>query len=124
MKFMTRIADAWRALAGHQRNELPLRRDCEHFNFEHNNFQWTASIGRYPNGKLAEIFLTNSKQGTTVEYYAQDASIATSIALQYGAPLETLQSAMSRDGRNVPHCAIGVALDLLVAESTNQAQPG
>jgi hypothetical protein len=46
------------------RRRLPNKRRGETFKFEHSNFKWHATIGRYANGDIGEIFLSTSKTGT------------------------------------------------------------
>ena len=45
--------------------------------------------GSYPDGGLAEVFLKLGKQGSTLAGVMDAFSIAVSIGLQYGVPLET-----------------------------------
>ena len=47
-------------------------------------FHYVAGIGRFDDGRLAEVFLTLPKPATAVEALARDAAIAASLALQYG----------------------------------------
>jgi hypothetical protein len=124
-----RIRAAWQCLVGNvtvdrvaapkrgYRRELPPCRDCQHISFRHDGFDWTASVGFYDDGSIGEVFLTNTKSGSNVEAAAQDACVAASIAIQYGAPLKVIASGLSRDSRGIPQCAIGVAMDILVSES-------
>jgi len=98
---------------GH-RKSLAQRRDCEHFGFNHDGVTWTASIGRYADGGVGEIFLTSTKPGSKVETMAQDAAVTASIAMQYGAPLDVIAGALSRDSQNRPQGALGVAMDAIL----------
>jgi ribonucleoside-diphosphate reductase alpha chain len=50
------------------------------------------SASRYPDNGLGEIFLKMSKQGSTLAGVMDAFSIAISIGLQYGVPLETFVS--------------------------------
>lgn len=49
-------------------------------------------VGFLPDGKPGEIFITGANQGSTVSGLLASLSIVTSLALQYGVPLETLVS--------------------------------
>jgi hypothetical protein len=51
------------------------RRLHEVVQFEHGGFTYLAGIGRFDDGRLAELFLTAAKTGTAVEAAARDASI-------------------------------------------------
>ena len=62
------------------RNRLPNRRPAEHFSFRCNGLAYTASIGRFPDGRLAEIFVSNSKAGSHSDAAAKDAAVVCSIA--------------------------------------------
>ena len=46
------------------------------------------TAGSYPDDGLGEVFLKLGKQGSTLAGVMDAFSIATSIALQYGVPLE------------------------------------
>jgi hypothetical protein len=80
-----------------ERERLPNRRNAEKFNFEHGGRKWTATIGRFPDRHLAEIFLDTPKLSAIGEL-AAEAAIVASLALQSGCPLETLRHAL--DGRD------------------------
>lgn len=45
------------------RERLPNRRAAETFGFEHGGRKWTATISRFPDGRVAEIFIDGSKGG-------------------------------------------------------------
>ncbi len=49
------------------RERLPDRRLCETFAFECHDLRYVASISRYPDGSLAEIFISNAKAGSHSE---------------------------------------------------------
>src|SRR5262245_23472073 len=81
------------------RQRLPNRRACETFDIEAGGLRYTATLGFYPDGRIGEIFVNNHKAGSQAGIMASDAAVAASIALQYGAPLETLRHATMRDSR-------------------------
>jgi hypothetical protein len=99
------------------RTRLPNRRACEHFNFECNGLRYTASIGRFADDQLAEIFISNSKAGSHSDAAAKDSAVVVSIALQFGVPVDVLRHARLRDTRGVAASPLGAALDI-VAERT------
>ena len=66
------------------RRRLPNRRPTETFEVESQGLKFTASIGRFADGRVAEIFLQNHKAGSSAGINAQDAAVVCSIALQYG----------------------------------------
>jgi hypothetical protein len=75
---------------------------------------WPA--GYYREGRPAEIFLSSDKPGSATEAIARDAAIIVSIALQYGAQLETIRAALTKDHDGSPATAIGAALEAIAAE--------
>jgi hypothetical protein len=80
-------------------------------------FHYVAGIGRFDDGRLAEVFLTLPKPATAVEASARDAAIVASLALQYGVPLVTLQQALTRNGDGSPSSPLGRLLDLLASNA-------
>jgi hypothetical protein len=91
-----------------ERERLPNRRAAEKFDFEHGGRKWTATIGRFPDRRVAEIFLDTPKLSAIGEL-AAEAAIVASLALQSGCPLETLRHAL--DGRDAG--PLGAALVLV-----------
>lgn len=96
-----------------ERIRLPNRRLCEHFCFTSNGLRYTGSIGRFPDGRLAEIFISNSKAGSQSDAAAKDAAVVCSIALQHGVPVDVIRHALLRDSRGVAASPLGAALDLI-----------
>ena len=94
------------------RNTLPPRRRSMT-----SEFQWmnqhvvTVTLGFYPGGGVAEIFATAGKSGEQLEAAARDAVIIASIAMQYGAPLDTILRALTRDDRGAAGSLAGAILD-------------
>ena len=95
------------------RERLPDRRPVEHFNFTCNGLNYTASVGRFADGRLAEIFISNAKAGSQTDSAAKDAAVVCSIALQFGAALDVIRHALLRDPRGVASSPLGAALDLI-----------
>ena len=100
-----------------QRQPLPNRRRHEVIQFEHGGFTYIAGIGRFDDGRLAEVFLTAAKTGTAVEAAARDAAIVASLALQNGVPAATLQHALTRNGDGSPSSPLGRLVDLLASNA-------
>jgi hypothetical protein len=95
------------------RRRLPTRRASETFSFAWNGMAFVATISRYPDGRLAEIFVGNGTAGSHTDAAARDAAIVASIALQHGAALETIRHALLRNAHGVAESPLGVALDHL-----------
>ena len=102
------------------RRRLPNRRGHELVDFEHGGIRYTAGIGRFEDGTLAEIFLNTAKHGTAVDTNARDAAVAASLLLQYGCPMHTLQRALTRNGDGLASGPLARALDLLAASPVDQ----
>jgi hypothetical protein len=98
------------------RRRLPNKRACETLEFRHGNFTFVASIGRFGNNEIAEIFIGGPKVGTDVAFAARDSSIVASLALQYGTPIRALQHAISRNSDGTAAGPLGALLDLLSAK--------
>lgn len=99
------------------RERLPHRHLCETFTFAHAGMKYTASIARYADGRLAEIFISNHKSGSDTDAAAKDSAVVASIALQFGVPVEVIRKALLRDSRGNPSSPLGTALDLLAVQS-------
>ena len=76
---------------------------------------YIATVSRFDDGRLGEIFLTNHKSGSSVDTAARDSAIVTSIALQFGADVEVIRKALCRDARGGANGPLGVARDMLAA---------
>jgi hypothetical protein len=99
------------------RQRLPNRRGCVTFAFACGNIPYLASVARFPDGRLAEVFLSNGKAGSQSDTNAQDSAIVASIALQFGVPLDVIRGALLRDARGIASSPLGVALDLIAGVS-------
>jgi hypothetical protein len=93
------------------RERLRNRRASVSFDFEAQGLRFTATISRFEGGGLAEIFIVNHKAGSMAGINACDAAVVTSIALQYGAPLDVIRKALMRDSQGRASSPLGVALD-------------
>lgn len=98
------------------REHLSNRRASETFGFKCGGMNYVATISRFADGRLAEIFLTNHKVGSDADAAARDSAVVCSIALQHGMPVSVIQGALMRDARGVASSPLGVALDLLCGE--------
>jgi hypothetical protein len=80
------------------RQHLSNRRSHWLYRFESGGQFYTGGIGRFDDGRIAEIFINGAKVGSAAETNAQDAAIVASLALQHGCPLETIRHALVRTG--------------------------
>src|SRR5262249_19302504 len=68
---------------------------------------YCASISRFEDGRLDEIFISNHKVGSKSDTNATDAAFAARLALQHGCTLDVLRGALLRGKATTP---LGVAL--------------
>jgi ribonucleoside-diphosphate reductase alpha chain len=87
------------------RERLPDRRGHELVKLEHGGFRLTVGVGRYDDGRLAEVFVNTDKLGTAIDTVLKDSAILLSFALQFGADAKAIRRALSASG------PIGVLLD-------------
>jgi hypothetical protein len=78
--------------------KVTIRRPHWLYRFECDGQAYTGGIGRFDDGRIAEIFINGAKVGTAAETNAQDAAIVASLALQHGCPIETIHHALARSG--------------------------
>lgn len=72
------------------RRRLPRVRKSMTYSVRIGGAEAYCQVGLYEDGSPGEIFMTVSKQGSTLGAFADAFSIAVSLALQYGTPLESL----------------------------------
>ena len=101
------------------RARLPNRRAASTFNFEVGGLRYTATVGRFHDGRIGELFLQNHKSDSSADTNARDAAIAASLLLQHGCPVDTLRRALTRNADGLASGPLAHLLDLL-DEQTNQ----
>lgn len=100
------------------RRILNNRRHHEVLEFDFWHIDFTVGIGRDRSddpihGPIRELFINAGKTGVQMETLARDSAVLMSIALQHGAPLETMRRAITRNVDGSPSGPIGHLLDLL-----------
>jgi hypothetical protein len=95
------------------RARLPNRRPSETFTFEVDGLRFTATVSRFADGHIGELFLNNHKAGNQSDTNARDAAIILSFALQYGADIEAIRRALCRDNQGRALGPVSAALDLI-----------
>jgi hypothetical protein len=103
---------------------LPNRRHCDVITFESMGMRFTASVSRFPDGRIGEIFLDNHKQGSAVGTLVRDLAIAFSFAAQHGADVEAIRRALCRDSDGNALGPLGRVLDLILGEPAPPASGG
>jgi hypothetical protein len=98
------------------RERLSDRRRSESFEFTHVGITYVASVERFEDGRVAEVFLSATKPGSLADSAARDAAIVASIALQHGADPEALRHSLGRGATGAAASPLGRALDLNLEE--------
>ncbi|HXB77786.1 MAG TPA: hypothetical protein VNX23_10335 [Bradyrhizobium sp.] len=96
------------------RRRLPQRRASTTFELNFWGQSFAVGIGYYPDGLIGEVFVSAHKIGGQTEVLAWDAAILISIALQFGAPLETIQHALTRGERGEPLSLAAAVVGLIM----------
>jgi hypothetical protein len=84
------------------RNRLPNRRPAESFEVEVQGVVYTATVGRFPDGTIGELFLSSYRINSSADTAAQRQ--------------RRRARALSRDSRGHTTGPLGVALDLVCGE--------
>jgi len=98
------------------RERLSNRRPPLTFDLEVGGLRYTATVGRFPDGRIGELFLQNHKSDSSADTNARDAAMAFSFAVQHGADPDAIRRALSRDSRGNASGPLGIALDIIAAE--------
>jgi ribonucleoside-diphosphate reductase alpha chain len=72
------------------RNRLPRNCEATRHKFRIGELQGYLHVGKYEDGKPGEVFITISKEGSTIAGLMDTLATITSMALQYGVPLSSL----------------------------------
>jgi ribonucleoside-diphosphate reductase alpha chain len=88
-------SDSVTRLHGPIRRRLPVDCTSVRHKFEIAGQKGYIHVGFYEEGTVGEIFICMAKEGSTVSGLMDTIATLTSIALQYGVPLETLVSKFS-----------------------------
>lgn len=97
------------------RESLPNRREHDIIEFEIDGVGYRASVARFADGRIAELFLDGGKISSAASTAARDGAIATSLALQHGTPIDVLRRALTRLRDGSAAGPIGKALDIIEA---------
>ncbi len=78
------------------RRKLPDERQSITHKFVIGNHEGYVHVGLYPDGTPGELFITMSKEGSTISGLMDSFATAVSLCLQYGAPLRSIVDKFSR----------------------------
>jgi hypothetical protein len=93
-----------------ERRRLDNRRANSTFELECSGLKYVCTVGRFADGSIGEVFLTNSKPSSQSDVNARDAAVAASSAFQFGCPLDVLRRALLRDPHGKASSPLGAAL--------------
>ena len=77
------------------RRRLPDERQALTHKFEIQGHEGYITVGMYPDGRPGEVFITMAKEGSTISGLMDALATQTSVALQYGVPLEVMVNKFS-----------------------------
>jgi hypothetical protein len=103
------------------RKHLDNRRASETFDLEVAGLKYKVTIGRFPDGAIAECFISNHKSGNASDAAARDAGILISLLLQHGCDVATIVRAVSRNGDGSASGVVGAALDKIMQTNIDTA---
>ena len=84
------------AAPGPVRRKLPDERQSITHKFVIGNHEGYIHVGLYPDGAPGELFITMSKEGSTISGLMDSFATAVSLGLQYGVPLRSIVDKFSR----------------------------
>jgi hypothetical protein len=105
------------------RRRLANRRRALTFDLEVGGLRYTCTVGRFPDGRIGELFLSNHKSNSAADTNARDAAITFSIAVQHGADPQAIRRALSRDSQGQAIGPLGRALDALAHTDDEESSP-
>jgi ribonucleoside-diphosphate reductase alpha chain len=73
-----------------ERHRLPDTRQSLTHKFSIDSYEGYITVGLYDDGRPGEVFIKIAKDGSTMSGLADTIGVLTSLALQYGVPVETL----------------------------------
>jgi hypothetical protein len=77
------------------REYLPDRRGSVLFEFTHNSFSYTATVSKFSDGRLAEIFIDSKRPNSEIAAHASDAAVLCSLLLQHGISVAAIRHSIS-----------------------------
>jgi hypothetical protein len=78
-----------------QRQRLPDRRASIRFSIEHNGIRYSATLSKFADGRIAEIFLDHWKPDSALAVHVSDAAVLASLLLQHGVTAAAIRRSIS-----------------------------
>jgi ribonucleoside-diphosphate reductase alpha chain len=98
------------------RERLPNRRSAETWDVEALGLHFRTTVGRYDDGRIGEIFLSNTRVNSSAGIMASDSAVLCSLLLQHGVSLDVIRKSLMRDSAGKPSGPLAVVLDRIAAE--------
>jgi hypothetical protein len=101
------------------REHLPNRRISCNFTTSFAGEKYDVTVGFYPDGRIGETFVNRirdkaaARLGEQLDGICRDSAILLSFALQYGAPLNAISRAVTRNDDNEPSTIVGALVELM-----------
>jgi len=77
------------------REYLPNRRGSESFQFEHAGFCYTATVSKFADGRIGEIFIDHDRPNSQIAEFANDAAVLASLLLQHNVSVAAIRHSIS-----------------------------
>jgi hypothetical protein len=77
------------------RERLPARRASIRFSIEHDGIRHLATLTKFDDGRIAEIFLDHTKPDSALAVHAADAAALASLLLQHGVTAAAIRRSIS-----------------------------
>jgi ribonucleoside-diphosphate reductase alpha chain len=71
-----------------QREKMPVERDSVTHKFSVGGHEGYITVGKYDDGRVGEVFIKMSKEGSTLSGIMDGLALTMSLGLQYGVPLK------------------------------------
>ena len=78
-----------------RRLRLPNRRGSVRFTFEYNGARYLATVTRFDDGRLAEIFIDAPKPDLALAVHCNDGAVLASLLLQHGVSAAAIRHSIS-----------------------------
>jgi hypothetical protein len=101
------------------RSVLPPRRPAETFTVRFWNQDFNVTVGHYPDGDVAEVFVDGGKTGQDLQAIARDTAVTLSLALQHGVPVPTIRRAITRGAHGEAASILGAIVDRLALDAAS-----
>ena len=98
------------------RHRIPNRRASQIVEVEFRGKIHTVNYHMDAAGLIREVFIRHPKLSSDAEDDARDVAVILSLALQYGAPVDVISGALTRDDEGKPVGIGGAVLDALIAD--------